>query len=112
MVDEGIAVLAGMAGNWRVDHVDAAETMPAGGGVSAAVAKAIRELGMSGWRCGRGRRSGCWGLVRRMVPPALLEAAKSPDAEVSIRAERLLRDIKAGITPDMPEDARRCCGLM
>ena len=90
--------------------------MAAGAGVPAAwagsvvapeeIAALIRELGSARYKV-RERASRRLWEIGEPARSALEQAAKSKDPEVAMRAEALLRDIRAGIRPDWPRECLR-----
>ncbi|MBL8799863.1 MAG: tetratricopeptide repeat protein [Planctomycetia bacterium] len=80
-----------------VTVLDAAEP------TAADIAKAVKQLGDDNFQA-REQASLFLRAAGRKAEAALIEAAKSPDREVSRRAGEILEDFKWGIYPDTPKD--------
>jgi tetratricopeptide (TPR) repeat protein len=70
------------------------------------VARAIAQLGAAKHADREQAQQFLW-QAGDAARPALEQAARSPDPEVSQRARAILADLKQGIRPDMPPEIRR-----
>ena len=92
---------AGRKGETRAGELPS----PQSGYTPERIAAAIRGLGSDSWR-ERGAASDVLWRAGWAAEAALLEAAKSKDAETATRAEAVLERIHAAITPETPEPLR------
>ncbi len=70
------------------------------------IARAIGQLGATEYKSREEASKFLWSAGRAALP-ALQEAAKSPDPEISLRAQQILQNLRDGVLPDTPDAMKR-----
>lgn len=69
------------------------------------IARAVRQLGAADYKTREAATKFLWSAGTAAIP-ALEQASKSPDPEISLRARQILANLQYGIGPDTPDDLR------